>query len=379
MRERISASSARTKPSTRSSTVLTTESRALLTGDVAALARAHGPPLFRAAYRAEPQHFEVTEELGFRPSGAGEHAFLYIEKTGANTDWVARGLARHAGVRPVDVGYAGRKDRHALTRQWFSVRTVTRSVDWSRLGLEGVRVLELSRHDRKLKRGAHRANAFRITLVDVSAYRFADLLTRIDTVLDRGVPNYFGPQRFGHRNLELATHCFAGRKLRRNQQNLALSAARALIFNAILDARVGGGTWDRLVPGDLANLDGSGSVFPVDRVDAELEERLRRHDVHPTASLWGRRREPRPTAEAAAIEEALPGELEGFRRGLEEAGLVAGQRSCRVVPRSLEACSAPGRIELSFTLPAGAFATAVLREFGDVEDAAAVQPPSSST
>ena len=370
---------ARTRLFTRSSTALTTDSRARSPADFSSLSRAHGPPLFTAGNRAEPQHFEVTEDLGFAPSGAGEHVFLYIEKVGANTDWVARGVARHAGVQPVDVGYAGRKDRHALTRQWFSVRTVNRDVDWSGLELEGVSVLAVSRHDRKLKRGTHRANAFRIVLVDVSATRFADVLDRIDTVRAHGVPNYFGPQRFGSRNLEQAAELFAGRKLRRNQRSLALSAARALIFNAILDARVDAGLWDRFVPGDLANLDGSGSVFPVDRVDTDLEDRLLRHDVHPTASLWGRRRDPRPAARAEAIEAAVLGEFEDFARGLEEAGLTASQRPCRVVPRSLAAALAPGRIELSFSLPAGAYATAVLREFGDVDDYGAAQSPSSRT
>ena len=317
--------------------------------------------------------------LGFAPCGTGEHTFLYIEKCGANTDWVARGLARHAGVQPLDVGYSGRKDRHALTRQWFSVRTVNRVVDWSDLALDGVRVLHIGRHDRKLKRGAHKGNAFRITLVDVSTLRLADLLSRIDVLRSRGVPNYFGPQRFGSRNLEQATQLFAGRRLRRNQRSLALSAARALLFNAVLDSRVAQGSWDRLVAGDLANLDGSGSVFPVDVVDAELEERLRRHDVHPTASLWGRPRETRPTQDAERIEAAVLRRFEGFTRGLEEASVAASQRSCRVVPRSLVVALAPDRIGLSFTLPAGAFATAVLREIGEVEDYSAAQSPSRST
>lgn len=335
--------------------------------------------MFSAGYRAQPQDFEVTEELGFEPSGSGEHALLYIEKLGANTDWVARGLARHADIKPVDVGYAGRKDRHALTRQWFSVRTVNRTVDWSALELDGVRVLEVNRHHRKLKRGAHKANAFRITLVDVSAVRFADFLGRVDTVRAHGVPNYFGPQRYGSRNLEQAARLFAGGRLRRDQRSMALSAARALIFNAILDARVDAGLWDRLVPGDLANLDGSGSLFAVDAVDAELEDRLRRQDVHPTASLWGRHRATRPTGEAEAIEAVVLEEFDGFARGLEGAGLDASWRSCRVVPRSLTAMLVPGRIELSFTLPAGAFATAVLREFGNVDDLSVAQSPSRST
>ena len=343
------------------------------------LARAHGEPLFHAGFRAESSHFRVTEELGFVPSGEGEHDYLYIEKVDANTDWVARQLARAAGVRPVDVGYAGRKDRHAVTRQWFSVRTVGKVVDWSALDIEGVAVLEATRHDRKLRRGAHRANRFCIVLVDVTPVRFATLVGRADRIRECGVPNYFGPQRFGRDNLGLARSLFAGRRLRRDQRNLALSAARAGLFNAILDARVRSGSWDRLVDGELANLDGTGSVFPVGEIDEALEQRVRRHDVHPTASLWGSVASRRVTGQAESLEAAAVERLEQLRRGLESAGLDTGQRPCRVVPRQFAVHVRPGEMTLSFALPSGAFATSVLRELGEIDDRSNAQSRSSRT
>ncbi len=331
-------------------------------------ARAHGPPLFQAGFRAAPAHFEVSEELGFQPSGEGEHEFLYVEKTGANTDWVARGLARHAGVRQVDVGYAGRKDRHAVTRQWFSVRTAASDVDWTGLTLSGVRVLDVSRHNRKLRRGAHRGNRFRLLLVDVSAFRFADLVTRLECISERGVPNYFGPQRFGRNNLELARRVLGGERLRRNERSLGLSAARARLFNAILDARVAGGSWDRLLPGDVANLDGSNSVFPVDHVDDELAARTRQHDIHPTASLWGRPGTCRAGGEAGALEAAVTADYADMAAQLEHAGVDAAHRPCRVVPASLLAVATANQVSLSFSLPSGAYATAVIRELASVND-----------
>jgi tRNA pseudouridine13 synthase len=342
-------------------------------------AHAHGGPLFRARYRAAVEHFEVIEELGFEPDGEGEHDFLWIEKLGANTDWVARGLARHASVGPSDVGYAGRKDRHARTVQWFSVRVVNKKVPWSDLDLEGVRVLDVCRHSRKLRPGAHRGNHFRIRLVDVDERRPGDLVRRIDAIRERGVPNYFGPQRFGHDNLELAAKYFAGARLRRNAQSMAISAARAAIFNAILDRRVRAGCWDSLLAGDVANLDGTGSVFLVDAVDAELDDRARRQDLHPTGSLWGSRETYRARRDCAALEAEASAEFGALARGLETMRIETTQRSCRVRPRRLTVAASAGMLVVSFALPAGAFATSVLREIGDVEDVALVQPPSRRT
>lgn len=129
------------------------------------LPRAHGGAPASGVLRAEPDDFCVDELLGFEPSGGGEHAFLVLEKTGANTEWVARQLARAAGVAPVAVGFAGLKDRHAVTRQAFTVHPAGRAEpDWSALAIPGVQVVSATRHSRKLKRGAHRGNRFRIRL-----------------------------------------------------------------------------------------------------------------------------------------------------------------------------------------------------------------------
>jgi tRNA pseudouridine13 synthase len=345
----------------------------------AGLARAHGEPLFRGNYRVEEKDFEVIEELGFALDGEGEHEFLLIEKLGANTDWVAREISRFAGVRPMDVGYAGRKDRHARTEQWFSIRVVNRSVDWSALDIEGVRVLAVRRHTRKLKRGAHSGNRFRIRVIDDGRAPLRDLLKRIDAIREQGVPNYFGPQRFGRNNLERAAELFAGKKLRRNTRSMAISAARAAIFNAILDRRVRDGSWNQLLAGDVANLDGTGSVFVVDAVDAELEQRIDSRDIHPTASLWGSRATYRAGRDCALLEAEAGAGLADLARGLENARIDTAQRSCRVMPAGLALATTPGSLTVSFRLPAGAFATSVLRELGDLDDAAASHPPSSKT
>ncbi|MEO1244478.1 MAG: tRNA pseudouridine(13) synthase TruD [Pseudomonadota bacterium] len=312
--------------------------------------------------------------MGFEPSADGEHDFLLLEKTNTNTEWLARQLARFAGVASRDVGYSGLKDRHAVTRQWFSVHTGRHSPDWSALELEGVRVLDIGRHQRKLRRGSHRRNHFSIVLDGLSRVpSTAELVARIDAVGACGVPNYFGPQRFGRNgaNLALAASLFAGKKLRRDKRGFAISAARAQIFNAILGRRVAAGSWDRILPGELANLDGSGSVFKVEAVDTTLAARARALDIHPTGTLWGVPSPSAATAEVAALESAVAEDFREFADGLLAGGVAAAARPLRVRPAGLRArLNGERQLCLAFSLPKGAFATALLAELAEVEDAA---------
>ena len=254
-------------------------------------ARAHGEPVCAANIRTAPQDFVVDELLGFDPDGDGEHDFLVIRKTNANTAWVARQLARHAGIPAKDVGYCGLKDRHAVTTQAFTVRRPDREgTDWDSFAAEGVAIIDSSRHGRKLRRGSHAANRFKITLRgDEVAANAEALKDRVAVIGAGGVPNYFGEQRFGHDggNIELAYEVLAGKRVKRDTRSIAISAARSFLFNHILDARVRDGSWNQLLDGERANLDGSGSVFDVTTVDDELRERCEQLDLHPTATLWG--------------------------------------------------------------------------------------------
>jgi len=225
--------------------------------------RAFGEPVASCIIRSENADFQVNEQLGFELSGDGEHDYLKTEKDGVNTAWVAEGLAKYAGIRVSEVGFAGLKDRNAVTTQWFSVRRPAGSrADWMKLDLEGIRVLEVARHQRKLRRGAHRGNHFRIALKHLTA-ACEGLDDRLTTVRRAGVPNYFGEQRFGRDggNLGLARDLFAGQRLSRSKRGFALSAARSFLFNHILEDRVRDDTWSTLQSGDCANLDGSASIF----------------------------------------------------------------------------------------------------------------------
>ncbi len=334
--------------------------------------RAHGKPGVRGDLRCSPQDFQVIEELGFEPDGEGEHDYLWLEKAGANTPWVAERLAGFAGIHARDVGYAGMKDRHAVTRQWFSVRRPAGApADWSRFELDGVHILNATRNRRKLRRGAHRGNRFRIVLRNLESPGH-DLDERLAKVAQQGVPNYFGEQRFGRdaSNLQLAERLFAGGRLSRPRRSLALSAARAMIFNSVLERRVADDTWNQLLPGECANLDGSGSVFPVSEVDTELRLRLQAMDIHPTGPLWGKNAAG-SNREGSLLELSVAGQFETLARGLERHGAESARRALRLAVRDLKWESGERTLTVEFLLTSGAFATSVLREIALYRDVTA--------
>jgi len=325
--------------------------------------RAGGVAAGTARLKGTPEDFVVEEELGFEPSGDGPHHFLFVEKTGCNTQWVADRLAAHAGVRPREVGYAGLKDRHARTRQWFSVPLRDAApTEWNGFEAAGVMLLTVTRNRRKLRRGALRGNRFELRLRDVRAD--PDVLEEgLRRLAVAGAPNYFGAQRFGRGvgNLELARRLFEGGRPGRREREFALSAARAWLFNQVLARRVGDGSWHRALDGEVLILDGRGSVFAADVVDETLAARVAAGELHPTGPLWGRDG-PRPGGGAAAAEQAAAADWGWLAAGLEAAGLQMARRSLRLWPREFEWGREQGDWRLAFTLPAGEYATTLVRE-----------------
>ena len=330
--------------------------------------RAIGEPVLACRIKKENADFQLSERLGFGLSGDGEHDYLQIEKEGANTSWVASGLARFAAIAVSDVGFAGLKDRHAVTTQWFSVRRPAgHRADWLNLDLEGVRVLQVDRHRRKLRRGAHSGNDFRIALRNITETGDG-LRERLMEVRDGGVPNYFGEQRFGHDggNLALARDLFTGQRLSRGKRSIALSAARSFLFNQILQERVRNGTWNTLLPGDCASLDGSGSFFSVAGIDSELERRSDELDIHPSGVLWGAG-DLQTGAKVAEREETVVNRFPEFMRGLVNKRVQQARRALRLAVRSFTWERDGDTIWLRFFLTRGGFATAVLREIVNYE------------
>jgi tRNA pseudouridine13 synthase len=338
-------------------------------------ARAHGPVTLSARMRSTLEDFRVDEVLGFAADGDGPHVLLLVEKRGANTHWVADQLARHAGVSGREVGYAGLKDRHAVTTQHFTLPLDRKpEPDWDALGIPDIRVLKSERHRRKLKTGSLEGNRFRITLRELSGPASL-LVPKLEAIKSRGVPNYFGEQRFGRgaANIQKAEAALSG-KLRihdRRLFSLLLSTARSLIFNDLLSARVEASNWDHVLPGEVLMLDGSHSVFRAMEGDAELPERLAKCDVHPTGPLWGRG-EPMTSGEVQTLEAEVAARHPDLTKGLAKVGVDMARRSLRLAVRDFAWQTEGDALILEFFLPAGAYATTVLRELvqthGENED-----------
>lgn len=307
--------------------------------------RAYGALTATAIFRAQPEDFQVDEELGYIPSGLGEHAFLHICKRGENTAWVAGKIAELANVNVSDVGYCGRKDRHAVTAQWFSVYLPKApEPDWTLLNTESIQLLSTSRHQHKLRRGEHQRNNFVIRLRNVQTQDRNVLQQKIDTIFAQGVPNYFGEQRFGlgGNNLREAEAILVGGKRYRDKQKrgLMLSAARSYLFNQVLSARVRANNWTALLDGEI-NPQSSGP-------------------------LWGR---GRPLVSGALLEleqNALAG-WAAWCDGLEHAGLSQERRALQLIPDNSHWSWVENDLVLRFSLGAGEFATAILLELADLQ------------
>ncbi len=361
-------------------------------------------PIVSGYLRVQPEDFFVEEQIAYELSGEGEHLWIWVEKTGENSDWVAGELAKWTGVSKKNIGMAGQKDRHAVTRQWFSVTLPGKpDPDFDAWPHQSVKLLKHLRHQRKLQRGGLSGNRFVIRLRGLQAIDKTlpagelqkNIEQRMHFIRTQGVPNYFGEQRFGHsgNNLRKAIAWLVeGRKMRMkpNQRSLYLSAIRSWVFNQYLSARIGAGVWDQYIPGDALNLEGSSRWF-VETDDSEIEklpERVAAGDLHPTGPLMGEGDLP-VIQEAKVLEEALYETYDDWFEGLKTQRLKADRRALRLLvssekyefqyrwlePEASNFVETQGLgdkelpdLELSFFLPAGSFATMVLREIVQVID-----------
>lgn len=330
---------------------------------------AYGGPPLQGVLRAQPEDFQVDEQLGYTACGEGEHAFLQVRKRGHNTTDVARALARFAGVRQVDVGFAGLKDRQAVTTQTFSVHLPGKpDPDWSALDLEGVKVLNAKRHNRKVRRGSLRGNTFVLRLRQTAGDHTAAEQV-LEQVRAAGVPNYFGAQRFGREasNLQRADSVLSGqgRRPKPEQRRMVVSAVRSYLFNQVLAERVRDGSWQQLLPGEVVLLN-KGGQFAWDAADSSLAERLAAGDIHPSGPLPGQpSRALAPNDQALAIEQgALQDERAvQWQSQLERNRVDADRRALRMaLPDLVWSWVDQETLELRFSLGSGSYATALVRE-----------------
>ncbi len=289
------------------------------------------------------EDFSVIELPLQLPSGEGEHLWLDIEKNGANTAFVAQQLAEAAGVQDRDVGYAGLKDRYAITRQWFSIYLPKgETPDLTQLQHPEFKVLSQRRHVKKLRPGDLRGNRFRIVLRDVTGDRAA-IEANLEAVASQGVPNYFGAQRFGHDGGNVAQgRAMLAREIRvRNpkKKGIYLSAVRSYVFNEVLALRIQQGHWGKTLPGDV--MDEAG---------------------RPTGPLWGRGRVI-TTDQAQALENGVAERHATLCNGMEHAGLDQERRALVASPVDMSWDRPQAdQLVLAFSLPTGSYATSVLNE-----------------
>ncbi|HBX0054926.1 TPA: tRNA pseudouridine(13) synthase TruD, partial [Klebsiella pneumoniae] len=235
----------------------------------------HGKPQSSGLLKANPEDFLVVEDLGFAPDGEGEHVLVRILKNGCNTRFVADALAKFLKIHAREVSFAGQKDKHAVTEQWLCARVPGKEMpDLSKFQLEGCQVLEYARHKRKLRLGALKGNQFTVILREISDRQ--DVETRLQAIAERGVPNYFGAQRFGigGSNLQGALRwAESGAPVRdRNKRSFWLSAARSALFNQQVSIRLKKTEFNQVVDGDALQLAGRGSWFVVTPEELEVSQ-----------------------------------------------------------------------------------------------------------
>lgn len=323
-----------------------------------------GDPCGRARLKSVPEDFRVTELPSYTPCGEGEHLWLWIKKTDANTAWVAEQLAQQTGLRLRDVSYAGRKDKQAVTEQWFSLYDPKRTADAVHFDIKDCEIQKAIRHTQKLRVGNLLGNKFEIRLRDFEGDKNA-INERLATIQTLGFPNYFGVQRFGRKfsNIKKAKSWVdaGGGRLGREQRSVYLSTLRSYLFNQVLARRVQDKTWNRILNGELVQLMDTHSLFVANKNDPaqnDIQTRCETFDLDPTGPLYGKEK-MHPEAEAQTIESSVLGEYPDLKLFLAKE-TSAARRRLRVHAKDLNLTFEGNDLRLSFSLGAGVYATVLL-------------------
>ena len=326
------------------------------------------PPKQTALLKAECADFVVKEQLGYDMSGDGEFIAVKVRKTDCNTLFVGEQLAKFAGISARNMSYAGLKDRKAVTEQWFSLQMPGQPTpDFSQFSLEGVEILEVTRHQRKIRIGSLQGNHFEILLRN--AEETDELKVRLDFLAKNGFPNYFTEQRFGRdgNNLTQALRWANGEinVKDRNKRSFYLSAARSEIFNLIVAKRIELGLAQQVLNGDILQLNGSHSWFVVDESEdlAQLQQRLAQQDVLLTAPLISEEEKS-----AVDFENEIFAQHQALFPLMRQERMKAARRPILMQPQQFQWQFEPNGLRLKFYLPAGSYATALIRELVNVEN-----------
>ncbi|WP_231612610.1 tRNA pseudouridine(13) synthase TruD [Novipirellula galeiformis] len=329
-----------------------------------------GSSLGPALFKSRPEDFQVEEILGFEPSGEGEHCLVWVEKTDRNSNDIATELANKLGIRKRLVSHCGLKDRNAVTRQWFSLHIPGQPSPVAEdLAIEGVRVLKVTRNLRKLHRGSHDGNRFLIRLRECGFSKTA-AAERWQAILDRGVPNYFGPQRFGRDggNIEQARRFMAGELDVRDRtlRGILISAARSFLFNACVAQRVQLGNWETPLDGEVFGFAYNKSLVLPNNLHGDESDRVKNGTLELTAPLWGEG-DLLSQREVQTLEQDVVQRFPEMLAGLAQFNLRQERRVIRLKPQSATFdWETDSTLVLSFDLPKGTYATTLLRELADL-------------
>lgn len=326
----------------------------------------YGKPTCQGRIKAQPEHFVVKENLGFDFTGQGEHFMVKIRKTGENTKYVVNELAKACGVKSRDVSWAGLKDRHAVTEQWLSVHLPGKPDPDLTLFVAqhpGVEVLETTRHDKKLRPGDLMGNWFQLRLLELD--RPDELSAKLALIKRHGVPNYYGEQRFGHHgNNVVKARSWGNDEFRvrdKSKRSFYLSAARSWLFNMVLSTRIEQGNVHSLMLGDCLQNRGEDNCFLAETMSPELQTCIDDGRVDITAPLVGDNALP-TQADAEAFELAVIEQEPLLLKLIRDNRMRHERRPLLLKPQEMEWQFEGNEAVLVFALPAGCFATSVVRE-----------------
>ena len=322
-----------------------------------------GTPQQTGRLKAEFADFIVREELGYPLAGEGEFVAVKVRKTNANTLFVGEQLAKFVGISAKNMSYAGLKDRHAVTEQWFCLHLAGKETpDFSTFECEGMEILGVTRHNRKIRTGALEGNHFELLLRDV--VETDELKQRLNQLQEIGFPNYFTEQRFGRdgHNLTQAQRWASGEisVKDRKKRSFYLSAARSEVFNLVVSQRIADQQMQTVLLGDYLQLAGSNSFFEVKAEDLmQSQQRLDENDVLLTAPLIG---ENSLEQNGNECEKAIVAQHENLINLMKKERMNAARRAMLCKPQDLRWQFEPEGLRLTFFLNSGSYATGLVRE-----------------
>ena len=316
--------------------------------------------------KVEPEDFEVEEIPSYEPLGHGEHLFLWVQKVGVGPEFFARTIAQRLNVPVNSVGMAGLKDRHAISRQWVSVPQGAEP-NLHKLDGDGITLLRHTRNQNKLKTGHSRGNRFRILIRDADPSKADALAAVLDRLRTLGMPNYYGPQRFGRGGgtVDLGFQCLAGtqpKRIRPFVYKFALSAVQSLLFNDYLGRRVLDGLYRNVLPGDVMAKWPFGGLFVADDVPVE-QARFDAKETVTAGPMFGTHTFAAAKDAAAREAEVLSDHKLSAQSFANFGKLMGGTRRHNLIYiDDLDATWEPAGLRLAFSLPSGCYATVLLRE-----------------